>query len=139
MRRSASGERAREVTRPVRYGQDRFRLEAGRLGELGSLRLAAVPRRQPGPDEIELRIEAAGMNFRDVLTVMGLLGTDDGARSRIGFECAGVVTATGTGVTHLRRGDRVLAFDPTGQAFGSMITLPATSGDAPRADVARCG
>jgi polyketide synthase 2/polyketide synthase 5 len=123
----ASSARAQEVTRPVRYGQDHFRLEAGRLGELSSLRLAAVPRRQPGPGEIELRIEAAGMNFRDVLTVMGLLGTGEGARSRIGFECAGVVNATGSGVTHLHRGDRVLAFDPTGQAFGSMITLPATS------------
>jgi polyketide synthase 2/polyketide synthase 5 len=122
-----SGERARDVTGPVRYGQDGFRLEAGRLGELGTLRLAATARRAPGAGEIELRVEAAGMNFRDVLTVMGLLGTDDGARSRIGFECAGVVTATGPGVTHLHRGDRVLAFDPAGGSFGSFTTLPATS------------
>ncbi len=121
------GERDKAVTRPVRYGRDGFRLQAGRLGEIGSLELATVPRRAPAAGEIEIRVQAAGVNFRDVLTVMGLLGTDDGARSRIGFECAGVVTAAGPGVTHLRPGDRVLSFDPAGGSFGSFITLSANA------------
>jgi phthioceranic/hydroxyphthioceranic acid synthase len=120
-------ERAAVATRTVRYGEDGFRLRAGRLGELSALELVTAPRRRPGPDEVELRVQAAGLNFRDVLTVMGLLGTDDGARYRIGFECAGVVTATGPGVSHLRAGDLVLAIDLRGGAFGSFVTLPATA------------
>jgi len=72
-------------------------------------------------------VQAAGVNFRDVLTVMGLLGTGVDARARIGFECAGVVTATGPGVGHLRPGERVLAFHPQGGSFGSFVTLPATA------------
>jgi polyketide synthase 2/polyketide synthase 5 len=118
---------ATPAIRMVRYGRDGFRLQAGRLGELGSLELAAVPRRPPGPGEIELRVQAAGMNFRDVLTVMGLLGASDDARARIGFECAGVITATGPGVTHVRPGERAVAFDPRGGSFGSFVTMPAAS------------
>ena len=119
------GERAGVETRKVRYGQDGFRLRAGRLGEIGSLELATAPRRRPAANEIEIQVQAAGLNFRDVLTVMGLLGTDDGARSRIGFECAGVVTATGPGVSRIHAGDRVLSFDPAGGSLGSFVTLPA--------------
>jgi NADPH:quinone reductase-like Zn-dependent oxidoreductase/acyl carrier protein len=120
-------ERATPPVRAVRYGRDGFRLRAGRLGELRSLALAAVPRHPPGPGEVELRVQAAGMSFRDVLTAMGLLGTGDDARDRIGLECAGVVAATGPSVSHVRPGDRALGFDTRGGSFGSFITMPAAS------------
>jgi polyketide synthase 2/polyketide synthase 5 len=120
-------ERSTPAIRAVRYGHDRFKLQAGRLGELRSLQLVAAPRRPLAPGEVELRVQAAGMNFRDVLTVMGLLGDDEDARTRIGFECAGVVTATGPGVTHVQPGDRALGFDTRGGSFGSFVTMPAAS------------
>ncbi|MGO4426150.1 polyketide synthase, partial [Streptomyces sp. MCAF7] len=66
-------ERSAAVARDVRYGVDGFRLRAGRLGDLGSLELAATGRPGPGPGEVEVRVAAAGVNFRDVLTAMGLL------------------------------------------------------------------
>jgi len=120
-------QRAVPPVRTVRYGRDGFRLRAGRLGELRSLELAAVPRRPPGPGEVELRVQAAGVSFRDVLTALGLLGTGDDARGRIGMESAGVVAATGPGVSHLRPGDRALGFDIRGGSFGSFVTMPAAS------------
>jgi polyketide synthase 2/polyketide synthase 5 len=115
------------ATRTGRYGTDGFRLRAGRLGELSALELVTAPRRRPGEDEVEVRVQAAGLNFRDVLTVMGLLGTGEDARYRIGFECAGVVTATGPRVTHVVPGDLVVAMDLRGGAFGSFVTLPAAA------------
>ncbi|MER5970588.1 type I polyketide synthase [Streptomyces sp. NPDC002055] len=118
-------ERSAAAARPVRYGADGFRLRAGRLGDLDRLELAATGRREPGPGEVELRVRAAGLNFRDVLTAMGLLPSDGDVRYRIGFECAGVVTAVGAGVDHLRAGDPVLAVDLRGGAFGSFLTVPA--------------
>lgn len=120
-------EQATAVTRTVRYGVDGFSLRTGRLGDLGSLELAATGRRTPGPGEVELRVQAAGLNFRDVLTAMGLLPGEHDIRYRIGFECAGVVTGVGPGVKHLRTGDPVLAVYLEGGAFASFVTVPATA------------
>ncbi|MBA6441802.1 type I polyketide synthase [Streptomyces sp. GMR22] len=118
-------ERTTAAARTVRCGTDGFRLRAGRLGDLGSLELTTHPRRPPGPGEVELRVLAAGLNFRDVLTAMGLLPGDEDIRYRLGFECVGEVSAVGPGVDHLRAGDRVVAADVHGGAFGSFTVVPA--------------
>ncbi|GIF47060.1 polyketide synthase 2/polyketide synthase 5 [Asanoa ferruginea] len=111
----------------VRCGVDGFRLRAGRLGDLSGLELAACHRRRPGPGEVEIQVTATGVNFRDVLTVLGLLpGDGHDVRYRIGFECAGVVSAVGAGVP-LEVGESVLAVDLRGGAFGSFLTVPATA------------
>ncbi|HEV7709735.1 MAG TPA: type I polyketide synthase [Asanoa sp.] len=111
----------------VRCGVDGFRLRAGRLGDLSELELAACHRRRPGPGEVEIQVTATGVNFRDVLTVLGLLpGDGHDVRYRIGFECAGVVSAVGAGVP-LAVGESVLAVDLRGGAFGSFLTVPATA------------
>ncbi|MFJ2868208.1 SDR family NAD(P)-dependent oxidoreductase [Kitasatospora sp. NPDC087314] len=120
-------ERATAVTRTVRYGADRFQLHAGRLGDLDALRLTTTPRRTPGPGEVELRLHAAGVNFRDVLTAMGMLATDDEAGYRIGFEATGVITAVGRGVRNVCAGDNVLAVDVRGGLFTTFTTLPAAA------------
>ncbi|MER6610077.1 type I polyketide synthase [Streptomyces sp. NPDC000927] len=120
-------ERAACATRTVRFGQDGFRLRVGRLGDLDSLELAATARRQPGEGEVEVRVDATGLNFRDVLTALGMLGSEPATSYRIGFECAGEVSAVGPGVHHVRPGDTVLAVQLEGGAFGSFITLPATA------------
>ncbi|WP_432253934.1 SDR family NAD(P)-dependent oxidoreductase [Streptomyces sp. HNM1019] len=119
-------ERTTAAARTVRCGTDGFRLRAGRLGDLGSLELTTTPRRPPGPGEVELRVLAAGLNFRDVLTAMGLLpgDGDEDVRYRLGFECAAEVSAVGPGVDHLRAGDRVVAADVHGGAFGSFTVVP---------------
>ncbi|MFF2412319.1 SDR family NAD(P)-dependent oxidoreductase [Streptomyces sp. NPDC058092] len=121
----AACEQATAATRTMRYGVDGFRLRTGRLGDLGSLELAATGRRTPGPGEVELCVRAAGLNFRDVLTAMGLLPGEQDIQYRIGFECAGVVTEVGPGVEHLSVGDPALAVHLEGGAFASFITVPA--------------
>ncbi|KAI8633246.1 putative polyketide synthase [Xylariaceae sp. FL1651] len=55
-----------------------------------------------GDEEILVRVEASGINFRDVLLVLGSIPW-----TRPGFEGAGVVQEIGTGVTDLQPGDRV--------------------------------
>ena len=82
----------------------------------------------PGPDEIAIRVEASGLNFRDVMWSMGLLPDEallDGfAGPTLGLECAGVVTEVGAQVTTFTPGDRVAAFAPAAlatHAVGEMI------------------
>ncbi|MFI5977766.1 SDR family NAD(P)-dependent oxidoreductase [Streptomyces sp. NPDC051452] len=120
-------ETAARTTRTVRFGHDGFRLRIGRFGDLDSLEPAATGRRKPGPGEVEVQVQAAGVNFRDVLTSLGMLGSEPAAVYRIGFECAGVVSEIGPGVDHLRRGDAVLAVQLEGGAFASFVTVPATA------------
>lgn len=77
----------------------------------------------PGPDQVTLTQHAAGLNFIDVYQRSGLYPM--ALPAALGMEAAGVVTAVGEGVTHLRPGDRVAyAASPPG-AYATARTMPA--------------
>jgi polyketide synthase 2/polyketide synthase 5 len=118
-------ERAAASTSSVRFAVDGCRLRVGTLGDMGSLELTTRTRTPPAAGEVEVHIQAAGVNFRDVLTTMGLLPSEgEDVRYRIGFECAGTVTAVGGDVRNTRVGDHVVAVDLRGGAFGTFVTVP---------------
>jgi acyl transferase domain-containing protein len=77
-------------------------------------------RRSPEFGEVEIAVQATGINFKDILEVLGMESGDD---TRIGGECAGRVTRVGAGVTHLRPGDEVMAVGKG--CLASFVTLPA--------------
>ncbi|RSM38966.1 polyketide synthase, partial [Amycolatopsis balhimycina DSM 5908] len=58
-----------------------------------------------GPREVRVAVRAAGLNFRDVLTVLGMYPGDAGP---LGAEAMGVVAEVGTEVTGVTVGDRVM-------------------------------
>jgi NADPH2:quinone reductase len=66
----------------------------------------------PGPGEVRLRQEAAGLNFIDVYHRTGLYPQP--LPFTPGVEGAGVVAAVGEGVTDLKAGDRVAYAGPIG-------------------------
>jgi NADPH:quinone reductase-like Zn-dependent oxidoreductase/acyl carrier protein len=86
-----------------------YRLEIISRGQLDQVALNAVPRTAPGPGQVEIRVRATGLNFRDVLNVMDLYPGDPGP---LGGECAGEVVAVGEGVEHVKPGDQVIALAP---------------------------
>ncbi|KAF7899503.1 hypothetical protein EAF00_003839 [Botryotinia globosa] len=55
-------------------------------------------------DEIEIKVEASGVNFRDCLIALGRIPSVS-----FGFECSGRVSRTGSHATKLQVGDRVCA------------------------------
>jgi acyl transferase domain-containing protein/NADPH-dependent curcumin reductase CurA/nucleoside-diphosphate-sugar epimerase/acyl carrier protein len=65
----------------------------------------------PGSGQVQIRVEASGLNFRDVLNALGMYPGDPGP---FGGEVVGVVEALGAGVTDLEVGDPVLALTPRG-------------------------
>ena len=79
----------------------------------------------PGEGEIEIAVEATGLNFRDVMLAQGMLPDDaflgGYAGRNLGIECAGVVTRAGA-KTNLKEGDRVASF--AAGAFASHTTVP---------------
>jgi acyl transferase domain-containing protein/NADPH:quinone reductase-like Zn-dependent oxidoreductase/SAM-dependent methyltransferase/acyl carrier protein len=90
------------------------RLVLPEQGSIDSLRWESLPKREPVGDQIVIKVEAAGLNFRDVMWAMGLLPEEalvyGFAGATLGMECAGTVTAVGPEVTGLAPGDRVMAF-----------------------------
>jgi len=97
-----------------------FRLAVASRGTPDNLQLQPWTRRSPEPDEVEIRVEAAGLNFIDVLDTLGLLPFE---RDWLGVECAGEVVAVGANVTHVGVGDRVMAL--AAGSFAQYVTLPA--------------
>ncbi|MFZ0877988.1 MAG: SDR family NAD(P)-dependent oxidoreductase [Candidatus Acidiferrales bacterium] len=96
-------------------------LRASKPGSIENLELRAAARRAPRSDEIEIRVHAAGLNFRDVLTVLGMVETPPDV---LGGECAGVVERVGSAIRDRKPGDNVLAFGAG--AFSTFVTVPAS-------------
>jgi NADPH2:quinone reductase len=77
------------------------------------MELADLPVGDPGPGEIRIRHEACGLNFIDTYQRSGLYPLE--LPHALGMEGAGVVEATGEGVSHLQEGDRAAyASNPPG-------------------------
>ncbi|MBB6253324.1 zinc-dependent alcohol dehydrogenase family protein [Nitrospirillum iridis] len=75
---------------------------------IGSVEMRHVPVPDPGPGEALVRITAATLNYRDLIMLKGLLPGLTKAPDYVPLSCAaGVVAATGDGVTRVKVGDRV--------------------------------
>lgn len=98
-------------------------LSMATAGVIDDLVLGLVNRRTPGPGEVELRIHAVGLNFRDVLKALGSYPADGGGALAFGDECVGTILAIGDGVEGLAVGQRVLAMAPG--CIASFVTCPA--------------
>eukprot|EP00921_Rhytidocystis_pertsovi_P005095 GHVQ01008804.1.p1 GENE.GHVQ01008804.1~~GHVQ01008804.1.p1 ORF type:complete len:4630 (+),score=744.88 GHVQ01008804.1:433-13890(+) len=99
-----------------------FMSDRGALSLLKLRPLAYAARMDPPEGCIEIRVRAVGLNFRDVLNVMGLYPGDPGPP---GADCAGTVVAIGQGVSGRRRiGDNVY-----GVASGCLKSFVTTSAD----------
>jgi NADPH:quinone reductase-like Zn-dependent oxidoreductase len=68
-----------------------------------------VPLGTPGPGEALIRVDAAGVNFADLMMRAGLYRTVPPRPYSPGFEIAGEVLQAGPGVTGWRQGDRAVA------------------------------
>src|SRR5262249_17231517 len=91
-----------------------YQLEFTERGPIDTLLLRPVKRRRPGRNQVEIRVRATGLNFRDVMNVLGLYPGDPGP---LGGECAGEVVAVGEGVEGIAVGDAAVALAPG--SFGS--------------------
>ena len=89
-------------------------------GALDSLVWLAAQRQPPGAGEVEIEVKATGLNFKDVMNVLGMI---PGEVMPIGSECAGIVTQVGENVSGLKIGDAVLAITPG--CFGTYAIAPA--------------
>ena len=96
------------------------RLACVEPGSLDALVQVPAVRRPPGDGEIEIRVLATGLNFRDVLIALGVYPDEV---DTFGEECYGEVVSVGDGVDRLRPGDMVIAMGSG--SFADYLTTDA--------------
>ena len=87
-------------------------MRAAILSKVGidNLSVVDLPDPEPGPGEVLVRVRAATLNYRDLLTVEGGYGSLQRTENLIPVsDGAGDVVAVGAGVTRFATGDRVVA------------------------------
>jgi NADPH2:quinone reductase len=89
-----------------------------------TLKVKELPDLQPGPGQVVIDVQAAGVNFPDVLIVQGKYQFKPELPFVPGSEVAGVIRSVADDVTTFKAGDKVIAFVPTG-GFGQQLLAPA--------------
>ncbi|ELY51388.1 NAD(P)H quinone oxidoreductase [Natronorubrum bangense JCM 10635] len=83
-------------------------IQVADYGDSDQLELVDADLSEPGPGEVRLEVEAAGINFADIMQRRGVYPGGPDAPYHPGMEAAGTIDATGEGVG-LDEGDRVVA------------------------------
>ncbi len=95
-----------------------------RHGLPDTLELAELPTPQPGPKQVLIAVEAAGVNFPDTLIIQNKYQFKPPLPFSPGGELAGTVTALGADVKGLAVGQNVIAFTGWG-AFAEEVVADA--------------
>jgi len=91
-------------------------MKAAVVGENGA-EIRDVPKPEPAPSEILIRVRASSLNRADLGVAAGQQhGRVGGIGARLGLECSGEVEAVGREVKDFKPGDRVMASAPGGYA-----------------------
>jgi NADPH:quinone reductase-like Zn-dependent oxidoreductase len=106
-------------------------MKAVRIHEYGGpevLRYESVPRPSPRPDEVLIRVHAAGVNPVDVAVRQGYMRTMlwHTLPLTLGWDVSGVVEQVGAHVTRFKPGDAVFAYSDLrrGGAYAQFIVMP---------------
>lgn len=95
------------------------------FASIGDVAVGDMPTPIAAPGLVLIDVHAAGVNFPDGLMVQGKYQTKPPLPFAPGSEVAGIVHATGEGVTGFAPGDRVVAFSGTG-GFAEQVAVPAS-------------
>lgn len=93
-------------------------------GDTRVLQLQEMPVPTPGPNEVLIRVAAAGVNRPDILQRQGLYPPPADASPILGLEVAGEIQTCGSEVKNWRKGDRVCAL-VNGGGYAQFAMAPA--------------
>lgn len=106
------------------FPQQMTAIEIGTPGQAQVLRPVSRPVPHPGPQEVLIRVAAAGVNRPDVLQRKGGYPPPPGVTDIPGLEVAGEVVEIGTAVTDLAVGARVCAL-VAGGGYAEYVAAPS--------------
>src|SRR5688500_2604913 len=95
-----------------------------RHGSPDVFEIREAPDPSPGPGEVRIRVRAAGINFADVLSRLGLYPDAPKPPLVVGYEVAGHIDAVGADVIGFAHGDRVVALTRFG-GYSDVVVVPS--------------
>lgn len=104
-------------------------MKAVRYHEFGGpevLRWEEVPDPEVHPEGVLIRVEAAGVNFADLMRRQGRYHSHEGFPAQLGTEAAGTVVRVGDHGTEFKPGDRVFCRRSTPGCQAEMVAVPAS-------------
>eukprot|EP01054_Gregarina_sp_Poly1_P004682 Gregarina_sp_Poly_1__4681@NODE_24_length_20154_cov_63_859810_g22_i0_p1_GENE_NODE_24_length_20154_cov_63_859810_g22_i0NODE_24_length_20154_cov_63_859810_g22_i0_p1_ORF_typecomplete_len6649_score1079_63ketoacylsynt/PF00109_26/1_3e25ketoacylsynt/PF00109_26/1_3e73ketoacylsynt/PF00109_26/1_5e81KR/PF08659_10/3_3e56KR/PF08659_10/2_4e03KR/PF08659_10/1_6e55KR/PF08659_10/3_4e50KR/PF08659_10/8_1e02Acyl_transf_1/PF00698_21/3e83Acyl_transf_1/PF00698_21/1_6e78Ketoacylsynt_C/PF02801_22/4_7e42Ketoacylsynt_C/PF02 len=101
--------RVRNLQTPFFGPVELYMRDRGSIAMLQLRSQASITRVAPFKDQVELRVRAVGLNFRDVLNVMDLYPGDPGPP---GSDVAGTVVRVSSETSHFKVGDAVFGIAP---------------------------
>lgn len=103
-----------------------YRADLRDTGMLDQIVFRRLPHAEPGDEDVEIAVQAAALNFKDVMNAMGLLPANAVAgglaSDRLGLEVAGRVLRAGRLVRHVQAGDDVIA--RVAEGFSGRVIAP---------------
>ena len=94
-----------------------------RHGSPDVFEMREAPDPTPGDGEVRIRVRAAGVNFADILSRLGLYPDAPKPPFVVGYEVAGRVDGVGGSVTGMGDGDRVVALTRFG-GYSDTVVVP---------------
>jgi NADPH2:quinone reductase len=101
-------------------------VEVSAFGGVENLAVVDRPDPEPGPGHVSVKVEAAGVNYADVMMRRGLYSGGPKPPFVPGLEIAGTVEAVGDGVTTVAPGDAVTALVSSG-GYAERVLAPAAA------------
>lgn len=100
------------------------------------MEVAEVAMPEPGQGEVRVKVEAAGLNYSDIMIREGQYIDAMEPPLPLGRECCGTIDKLGAGVTNYKEGQRVVATVPAGAFAEYVVTnaaglLPCPEGLSP--------
>jgi NADPH:quinone reductase len=103
-------------------------MKAAQLKDYGpadNFKITDVPKPQPGPEDVLIKVNYAGLRWGDIMGRNGIPVKAAKPPFVPGQEAAGVIEAVGERVTKFKVGDRVTAL-PYGGAYAEYLSMPAS-------------
>jgi NADPH2:quinone reductase len=108
----------------TKYGETMRYVDHGVGGEPDVLTIGRKARPVPRANEVLIRVHAAGVNRPDIEQRKGHYPPPAGADPVLGLEVAGIVSAVGSGVEHLKVGEAVCALT-NGGGYAEYCVVPS--------------
>ncbi len=85
-----------------------------RFGRPEVLKIREIPRPEPAPGEVLVRVRTIGLNFAEVFARLGVYPGIPDPPFVPGIECSGIIESIGKEVKSVKPGDRVMVFSKQG-------------------------